>query len=86
MSIGPALEALFKICLPMFMVLMILLRTIGAGADRTKKKILEQELKDREKFDEAGEEWDGRGGLAGIVTRRVQRKSWSLSKGLGLGK
>jgi len=84
MTIGPALAALFKIVLPMFMVLMVLLRIMGAGADRTKRKILEQEQKDREAFDEAGEEWDSRGGLGGIVTRRVQRKKWSLRKSLGL--
>ncbi|MGW8181651.1 MAG: hypothetical protein ACWGQW_23215 [bacterium] len=86
MTIGPALEALFKFVLPMFMGLMILLRISGAGADKAQRKILEQEQKDREAFDEAGEEWDGRGGLGGIVTRRVQRKSWSLPKSLGLGK
>ena len=40
-----------------------------------------QEQKDREAFDEAGEEWDGRGGLGGIVMRR--RKGWNLRKSLG---
>lgn len=83
---GPALEALFKIVLPMFMGLMILLRIMGAGADRAQKKILEQDKKDREAFDEAGEEWDSKGGLGGIVTRRVRGKGWNLRKKLGLGK
>ncbi len=78
---GVALAALFKIVLPMFMGIMVLLRVMGAGADRTKKKILEQELKDIDEFDERGEEWDGMGGLGGIVKRRVQRRSWKLFKG-----
>jgi len=70
---GPALEALFKFVLPMFMGLMILLRIMGAGADRVLKKIHEQELKDRDEFTKRGEEWDGRGGLGGIVRRRLRK-------------
>ncbi len=57
-----------------------------AGGKGFKAKVLAQEKKDREDFDEAGEEWDGRGGLGGIVTRRVQRKGWNLRKKFGLGK
>lgn len=54
----------------------------GGGA-RVKAKILEQELKDIDAFNKAGEEWDGRGGLGGIVMRR---RKGSLRKKLGLGK
>ena len=54
-----------------------------AGGKGFKAKVLEQEKKDREQFDLAGEEWDGRGGLGGIIMRR---KSGSLRKKLGLGK
>jgi hypothetical protein len=57
-----------------------------AGAKGFKAKILEQEEKDREKAEQDGEEWDGRGGLGGIVVRRVQRKKRSLLQKLGLGK
>jgi hypothetical protein len=81
-----ALEALFKIVLPMILAMAALLRVVGAGKDRAKVKIFEQEMKDQEAFNEAGEEWDGRGGLGGIVARRVQRKGWSLRAKLGLGK
>lgn len=84
MGLGPALEALFKIVLPIGMGILIFGRILSAGSDRAKKKVLEQEQKDREAFDEAGEEWDGRGGLGGIVMRR--RKGWNLRKSLGLGK
>lgn len=82
---SPALEALFKIVLPMVLGMAALLRVVGAGKDRADKKILKQEQKDREAFDEAGEDWDGRGGLGGIVVRRVRRKGWNLRKKLGLG-
>jgi len=54
----------------------------GGGA-RVKAKILKQELKDVQAFDEAGEEWDGRGGLGGIIMRR---RKGSLRKKLGLDK
>ena len=70
---GPALEALVKIVLPMFMGLMVLLRVMSAGADRANKKIQAQELKDRDEFEKRGEEWDGMGGLGGIVRRRLRK-------------
>ncbi len=74
MGWGPAFEALFKIVLPMVMVTLILGRIVKAGSDRAKKKILEEELKARGRFDARGEEWDGRGGLGGIVVHGLQRK------------
>ncbi len=86
MGYGPAIEAFFKIAVPIIMVVAILIRVSKAGADKAKVKVLEQEKKDQEAFNEAGEEWDSHGGLGGIVTRRVSRKSWSLRKSLGLDK
>ncbi len=55
----------------------------NSGGKGYKAKVLSQEKKDREMFDLAGEEWDGRGGLGGIVMRR---RKGSLQKKLGLGK
>ena len=49
-----------------------------AGGFKVRAKIAEQVIKDKEKFDELGEEWDDRGGLGGIVVRRVQRRKWKL--------
>ncbi len=45
-----------------------------SGGDKIKKKILERELKDIKEFDKRGEEWDGMGGLGGIVKRRLRKR------------
>jgi len=71
---GPAIEAIFKFGVPVIMGVLILSRIVRAGKDRAKRKIAEQELRDRDEFDKRGEEWDGRGGLSGIVRRRLRRK------------
>jgi hypothetical protein len=42
-----------------------------AGGKSIKAKILEREKKDRDEFEKRGEEWDGRGGLGGIIRRRL---------------
>ena len=49
-----------------------------SGGDKFKVKILEREVKDHKEFDKRGEEWDGMGGLGGIVKRRVRKRSWKL--------
>ena len=51
-----------------------------AGGYKVRAKVAEQENKDREEFEKRGEEWDDMGGVAGIVKRRMQRRSWKLFK------
>ena len=51
-----------------------------AGGYKVRMKVAEQENKDREEFAKRGEEWDDMGGVAGIVKRRMQRRSWKLFK------
>lgn len=67
-----ALTALFKVVIPLAIITLILARVANAGADRANKKILEIEKKDHDEFHKRGEEWDGMGGLVGIVRRRMR--------------
>jgi hypothetical protein len=71
--LAEAIGALFKYVLPMVMGIFIIGRMVSYGKIKAENKIFEQEQKDRETFDMLGEEWDGHGGLGGIIRRRLSR-------------
>jgi hypothetical protein len=71
--------------LAIFLAVLLVLAGIAiwlykAGGYKIKAKIAEQVIKDQNEFAKRGEEWDGMGGVAGIVKRRMQWRKRNMPK------